>query len=546
MEVLPALGVNASIDRIIQGYEGSAIAVNARGVDVLVPTKGVPVAGWYVGAALPTAEAFAPIRAMQQRMLLATIFLTLLAGGLTWWMLRRQLAPLLATVRTLASLSDTSQPPQALPIVKHDEIGELIAGFNRLLTTLAQREEALRESQARYSRAVSGANDGIWEWLPATGENYLSPRFKQLLGYEDHELPNVQESFFNQVHPEDQVRIQEAVRAHLENRNPYSVELRLRCKSGEYRWFFSRGQAEWDERGRPLRMAGSISDITERKRAESKIRRLGNLYAALSQCNQAVVHCSTERELFQQICRAVVNFGGMKMAWIGLVDEASKRINPVASYGDNTGYLQELETSVEAINPFGRGPNGIAIRENRPYWCQDFLRDAATLERIFDAFYTTKPVGEGPELGLSMVHGIMRSHGGAVTVESAPGKGSSFHLYFPATREQAVKVDESGPAQNLLTAGQRVPYVDDEETLVLLAERFLARLGHSVAGFTDPEAALAAFRAHPRDFNIVVTDLSMPHLSGFELARSVLAVRAGVPVLMTSATPSPRNLPTKP
>lgn len=143
MEMMPAPGINPLVDRFIQGYEGSGVVLNPHGVEVLASAKGVPVTGWYVAAALPTAEAFAPIHAMQQRMLLATIILTLLAGALTWWLLRRQLAPMLAAARTLATLSETNQPPQPLAITRPDEIGQMIGGFNRLLETLAQREQAL-------------------------------------------------------------------------------------------------------------------------------------------------------------------------------------------------------------------------------------------------------------------------------------------------------------------------------------------------------------------------------------------------------------------
>jgi hypothetical protein len=112
MEVLPAPGINPMLDRFVQGYEGSAILVNPLGVEVLASARSVPDAGWYVVALLPLEEAFAPVRAMQQRMLIVTIFLTLLAGGLTWWMLRRQLSPMLAAVRTLTTLSASDQPPQ--------------------------------------------------------------------------------------------------------------------------------------------------------------------------------------------------------------------------------------------------------------------------------------------------------------------------------------------------------------------------------------------------------------------------------------------------
>ena len=158
--------------------------------------------------------------------------------------------------------------------------------------------------------------------------------------------------------------------------------------------------------------------------------------------------------------------------------------------------------------------------------------DPDTLERIFDAFYTTKPVGEGTGLGLSMVYGTMRSHGGAVTVENSPGKGSIFALYFPAATEKAQEEGQGAPAQVLLSVGKRVLYVDDEEALVLLASRVLSRLGHQISSFTDPKEALAAFRARPQDYDVVVTDLSMPQMSGFEFAGQVLGVRPGMPVLM--------------
>ncbi len=161
MEALPASGINPMIDRFIQGYEGSAVLVNPLGVEVLASAKRIPVAGWYVSVALPTAEAFAPMHAMQQRMLLATIFFTLLAGGLTWLMIRRQLAPMLAAVKTLAALSGTNQFSQPLPIARQDEIGELIAGFNRLLETLKQREGVLLESEARHRAVIESALDAI-------------------------------------------------------------------------------------------------------------------------------------------------------------------------------------------------------------------------------------------------------------------------------------------------------------------------------------------------------------------------------------------------
>ncbi len=118
-----------------------------------------------------------------------------------------------------------------------------------------------------------------------------------------------------------------------------------------------------------------FDNITARKADEARIQRLTQLYAALSQCNQAIVRCTDEAELFPQICRDAVQFGGMKMAWVGLLDPVAQTIKQVASFGEGAGQLQGLEIPVDADSPFGRGSTGAAIRENRPYWCQDFQHD---------------------------------------------------------------------------------------------------------------------------------------------------------------------------
>ena len=119
-------------------------------------------------------------------------------------------------------------------------------------------------------------------------------------------------------------------------------------------------------------------DITSRKTAEFKVGRLSKLYAAISQCNQAIVRCNNEAELFPIICRDAVNSGGFKMAWIGMLDEASRMIKPVASFGAGIEYLDGIEISVDADEPSSRGPTGTSVREDRPLWCQDFQHDPAT------------------------------------------------------------------------------------------------------------------------------------------------------------------------
>ncbi|MDI1308987.1 MAG: EAL domain-containing protein [Methylotenera sp.] len=116
----------------------------------------------------------------------------------------------------------------------------------------------------------------------------------------------------------------------------------------------------------------------EHQAAELRSHRQTQLYAALSQCNQAIVRSKNERELFPKICQDAVLFGGMKMAWIGIFDEKSQLLIPVASYGTGTEYLDFLKISVDAKVNTGRGPSGTAFREDKPFWCLDFRHDPST------------------------------------------------------------------------------------------------------------------------------------------------------------------------
>ncbi|HVU24582.1 MAG TPA: PAS domain S-box protein [Opitutus sp.] len=159
-----------------------------------------------------------------------------------------------------------------LPNGRHRELIEFTTHTAAICIGRERAEAALRESEARYALAVRGTADGLWDWNVRTNADYLSPRWKELLGFADHELPNHANSFFERLHPDDVALAREAVKAHLERKTPYDIELRLRHKSGEYRWYRSRGQAEWDADGQPVRMAGAIADITARKAAEMALR----------------------------------------------------------------------------------------------------------------------------------------------------------------------------------------------------------------------------------------------------------------------------------
>ena len=148
---------------------------------------------------------------------------------------------------------------------------ELIASNQKLDETVAQRTQKLRANEERYELAVKGSTDGLWDWNLKTNEVYYAARFKELLGFADHEISNAFSEFETRLHPEDHDQISAAIRRHLETRNLYDVEYRLRTRSGEYRWFRARGQAIWNDLGQATRMAGSITDIHAGKQAEAAL-----------------------------------------------------------------------------------------------------------------------------------------------------------------------------------------------------------------------------------------------------------------------------------
>lgn len=160
-----------------------------------------------------------------------------------------------------------------LPTARHNELIDFATHTAAICICRQRAEASLRVSEARYALAVRGTSDGLWDWNIRTGDDYLSPRWKELLGFADDELPNKADSFFGRLHPEDVPHALASVQAHLEQRVPYDIEIRLCSKNGEYRWFQTRGQAVWDDEGKPVRMAGAISDINLRKETEATLER---------------------------------------------------------------------------------------------------------------------------------------------------------------------------------------------------------------------------------------------------------------------------------
>jgi CheY-like chemotaxis protein len=157
--------------------------------------------------------------------------------------------------------------------------------------------------------------------------------------------------------------------------------------------------------------------------------------------------------------------------------------------------------------------------------------ESSVLERIFEPYYTTKEPGKGTGLGLSVIHGIVKSHGGFITVESTPGKGSAFHVYLPTLEEAEAAMEEEACPQKT-NGNERILLVDDEPQIVDMEKRILEKLGYRVTARSNGADALKVLQEQPDGFDLVITDMTMPQMTGDRLARHVWDIRPDIPVIL--------------
>jgi PAS domain S-box-containing protein len=192
---------------------------------------------------------------------------------------------------------------------------------------------------------------------------------------------------------------------------------------------------------------------------------------------------------------------------IGLKDVTIKKMPPASSFGLKTGDYIELTVSDTGA---GISPDIIGS--------------------IFEPYFTTKTAGEGTGLGLSVVHGIVESYGGKITAHSALGKGSTFTIFFPITKMSTA--NHSHASEKLPMGSERILLLDDEVAIARMGSQMLASLGYSVTERTSSIEALELFRTRPNDFDLVITDMTMPNLTGDQLAVELMKIRPDIPVIL--------------
>jgi len=470
-------------------------------------------------------------------------------------------------------------------------------------------EAALTASEERLRLAIEGAELGTWDFDVATKKLVWNAQLYRITGLAD-QTPLTREVVLGRVMPEDLEYVMHSMDGERSNPEPFHLEYRIvRANDSAERWVSVLGRHIFDADGKPVRRLGVVTDITERRKLEQRVRQaqkldaLGTLAGGIAHdfnnilsilrgnlllieadlepahpIAPAISEMSRACERARDLVRQILTFGRQQdqdRKIIGLtevIDEALKlmRSTVPTTIEIRTRFSSDLPTvladpgqihqivmnlGINSSHAIGRGAGVItadldevhvdaALAQHSPDLHEGrYVRlrfgDSGTgmppdvLERIFEPFFTTKPLGSGTGLGLAVVRGIIKSHDGAVTVYSEPGKGTQFHLYFPVVEGLPTEAPQAAPVP-IQGQGRRILYLDDEAALVLLARRLLERLGYRVSGFSDATEALAAFEAAPDQFDLVLSDLSMPGITGIEVARRVLEIRPDMPVLLAS------------
>jgi two-component system, cell cycle sensor histidine kinase and response regulator CckA len=466
----------------------------------------------------------------------------------------------------------------------------------------------LRLSQERLQLALDAANDGLWDANLLTGDVYYSPRYYTMLGYEDGEFPGTYDEFKRRVHPDDLDTLLQVLDSHQRCEDGFTVEFRLRQKSGRYAWILSRGRVmERTPAGEPARIVGTHTDITARKKLEEEFQQVqrlesigrlaggvahdfNNLLTVINAYSSILVDglkpgdplreaaseilaagesaasltrqmlAFSRKQLLQpevaSLNTAITDIQRMLGRLIGENVDLALSLDPQAGHVlADVRQVQQMIMNL-AINARDAMPRGGTLSIETSNASFD---EAAALSRVeaaagnfvmlevsdtgvgmddevkshlFEPFFTTKEVGTGTGLGLSTVYGWVRQSGGWITVASEPGAGTSFKIYLPRV-DAPVSVRPSAPPVDA-RGRETVLVVEDQPRVRKLAATALRRYGYRVLEAEDGLAALLQCRQAGQAPDLILTDVSMPGMSGPELVERIREICPGARFLLMS------------
>ncbi|MDR9436217.1 MAG: GAF domain-containing protein [Thiohalophilus sp.] len=236
-------------------------------------------------------------------------------------------------------------------------------------------ELALQATRESLENAQRIAQLGNWDWDIARGTLWWSDEIYCIFGLETQEFEATYEAFLERIHPEDRQSVMNAVDSALDNDEPYSLDHRILRPDGTERIVHEQAQLFRNEKSEPVRMVGTVQDVTELRHTEMVLQRTNRALRTLSACNEALVRTEDEQQLLDEICRIIVELGDYRLAWVGYAQsDENKSVRPVARAGYDAGYVDRVAASWEEA-PRGQGPVGQAIRQAKPVAVRDVASD---------------------------------------------------------------------------------------------------------------------------------------------------------------------------
>ena len=522
--------------------------------------------------------------------------------------------PLIIGEKTIGVLAVQSYTPG----VRYGEAEERVLAFvSAQIAMTIERKRAdvsLRDSEARLARAQETAHLGSWELdltdLQDVYRNSLwwSDEVYRIFGYAPGQVPASTELFFKAVPPEDVPRIQEAVRGSLDDGAPYLIQHRVIRPDGSERMVEERSTVVRDAAGRPIRMVGTVLDVTERQHLEEQLRQaqkmeavgrlaggvahdFNNLLTAiLGSAELLLQHLAPdhpergEAEQIREVALRAADLTRQLLAFsrqqvlapqvlnlnsvVAGMDKMLRRliredVHFRTVLAPDLGVVRADRSQLEqvilnlAVNARDAMPSGGRItvetanvdldgtsaQDHHPIASGRYAMlavsdtgtgmSAQTKARIFDPFFTTKQPGQGTGLGLSSVYGIVKQSAGYITVESEPGRGTTFKVYFPRI-EGSVAATAQRPATVSLDGDETVLLVEDHAEVRRLTGKVLEAHGYTVLVAADGVEALRIAEQHAGAIQLLVSDIVMPGMRGREVGLLLAAARPEMRVLYLS------------
>ncbi|MBU0484888.1 MAG: response regulator [Proteobacteria bacterium] len=500
-----------------------------------------------------------------------------------------------------------------------DKQGQVLSveGIAHDITKRKQIEQELKKTQDSLQKAQQIAHLGNLDWNLITDELWWSDEIYRILGLEPNAFAATYESFLSHIHPDDKEFVVKSIEKAMTAGGTYNIDHRIILKDGCERIVSEQGVITFDESsGKPVRMVGTIQDITERKRMEEEREILASQLRQAQKMESIGTLAGGIAHDFNNILTPILGYTEIVMQSLPADSENSINLREVLNAGLRAKDLVKQiltfsrssgeEREPVALQPIIKEslkllrsslPTTIKIHENVDPDCSPILANPTQIhqilmnlctnayqamrnnggkltvslsdielgpddyvgninlqpgkylrlevsdtgpginptlqEKIFEPYFTTKAHGEGTGLGLSVVHGIVKNHGGHITLYSEPNQGTTFHIYLPKITTTAFAAQPEAKGE-IIGGTESILLVDDEEAIVKLEKTILENLGYRVTALTSSTEAMEFFKEAPRNIDLVITDMTMPTMTGAELSQKLLKIRPDIPIILCS------------